>query len=661
MVEELKRLLRLLTPVDWLAAGVILIGLLIALALDDAAVRLIGISIALLGAVAFFLLLSQRLGEELPYNPSLRSQAAQLRQTIQQEERSKRVIFDDFAETFAEADSEPSGAPRTATTLGEDEGISSVRIVGRRPRQSSQSSAPHAPTLQPAAPQAEAPAARIRPVSLPAEVLAPPASPTEPRQALRVALERILNLVRIMTPSRTVALFWLDTEQRLLVLEAWQSEAGDRFRRELRTLPLGHDIVSQIAVEGRAEIVTDIQPAAELELIPYYSEPAGTASFVGVPILLHNRPVGVLCLDSTQPHAYTATTVSLLGHVVLLISGLLQGYLQQYELHQKLRAWEYACNLWHMADQPEDAFAEYGAELFASVYRAPVTVLCLYTPQQRGWRIAALRAPQQWDHLRNALCPLERTLCGEAVYSGTLQQWREGLHRYRLHPDEPPLLPSASAYAFPLCSSTHAYGVVYCELPEPLAPHEKELGGILGVWLGGIAEHRYWKELIRGGLWFHASQGVWTEEGFRYRVAEEYERLRLIGGTAVLCALQVDRYGSLSELTLARMREVLSTHILPLLRTHLRSCDIVGYIAEDLLGVLLPGMEATYAQLWAENIRKQAATTLVTLADRRLSLTLSIGLTVLGQHTSADEALRAVHTALQRALQKGGNAVVLYS
>jgi len=661
MVEELKRLLRLLTPVDWLAAGVVALGLLIALVLDDPAVRLIGVSITLLGAVAFFLLLSQRLGEEGTYSPALRSQAAQLRQTVQQARGGTRLIFDDFAETFADTTApapDEDNSWRTPSEEFSDE-ISGVRIVKRFPSKAPLTPPPTPPPTE-KAPQT-APPARIRSVNIPDFMLTPSSVviPTEPRQSFRTLLERLLNLARLLTPTRTALLFWIDSDRQLLVLEAWQSETPELLT-ERKKFPIGHDIISQIALGGRAEIVTEIQPTAELELLPYYRQSANTSSFVGVPIILQNQTVGVLCLDSTQPQAYTATTVSLLGHVVLLISGLLQSYIYHYELQQKTQAWEHIRTLWKLTTVNEEIFAEQLCELFAAITQAPVVVICLYSHHHRKWNIAALRAPSPWESLREASCPIEQTLVGHAIHHGEPQHWNADIFPYRLHPDEPPLTETCHAYAIPFCSPTHAYGALYCEVPNPLPSQELELLQTLCEWVGAIAEHRYWNQQLQGGLWFYPHYGIWSEMGFHHRVAEERERIRHLQLHTAFCAIQVDRYGVLAELSPAQLRELVMTHILPILRSHLRPFDVIGSISENILGVLLPGMELTHAQLWAESIRKQVATTILSLQSRRLNVTLSVGITELHRHQSAFDALQAVQTALQKALQKG-NTVVLYA
>jgi len=98
--------------------------------------------------------------------------------------------------------------------------------------------------------------------------------------------------------------------------------------------------------------------------------------------------------------------------------------------------------------------------------------------------------------------------------------------------------------------------------------------------------------------------------------------------------------------------------VLPLLRTQLRGGALVGYADEETLGVLLPGMSAVQARLWAEALRKQVATAVASVGERRLNLTLSIGLVELQPDKTSEEMLWAAHTALQRALSRGNTVTV---
>ncbi len=647
MVEQVKRLLRLLLPIDWLAAGVVLLGVAIALFLQDAPVRLIGVSVALLGALAFLLLLSQRLGAAETYNPQLRSEAAQLRATVQQERGGRRLIFDDFAESLEEAPrEEPATAEQPEQASSFEEELSSVRVVERRRRVAALPAQPAETTPAP-------PAVRIRSYALPPNLLLPsPATPSEPRQALHALLERFLELLRLVTPTRTAVLFWLDSEQGCLVLEAYHSES-DALHTERRKFPLGQDIVSQLVQQGKAEIVTEIHPAAEAELFPYYREPVGTACFVGVPVFFRGAVIGALCLDSAQPGAYSPQTVTLLGHAVRFIGEVLEGYLRWYEMLQRSSAAE-ALERTLEAEELEPALLE-----LLRFPSAAVVVLCCYVARQRGWQLVAADAPPAWKQLQGRWSTLQGSLVGAAIHTGTVQYWDPRVFRHRvLAQEEPPLAPTAAAWAVPLCSSTHCYGVVYYEAAQRPTPQEEQELLRRARWAGLLLEHRYLREQVGSGLQWLPGVELWSSTGFRMRINEELERVRTLQYPATLALLQIDRYGTLAQLTVAEIRELLTGHVLPLLRTQLRGGALVGYADEETLGVLLPGMSAVQARLWAEALRKQVATAVAPVGERRLNLTLSIGLVELQPDKTSEEMLRAAHTALQRALSRGNTVTV---
>src|SRR5690606_8893169 len=101
--------------------------------------------------------------------------------------------------------------------------------------------------------------------------------------------------------------------------------------------PLGTDVISQIARSGVPEIITDISPAAERELIAYYTSPANTRSFVGVPVFFRREVVGVLAADSSEENAFDEGAVATLAEYTRLISGLIRGYTEKYDLQLTAR------------------------------------------------------------------------------------------------------------------------------------------------------------------------------------------------------------------------------------------------------------------------------------------------------------------------------------
>ncbi|MES2765308.1 MAG: GAF domain-containing protein [Bacteroidota bacterium] len=106
MKNRLNDVRKTLTPNDAIAIVVVILGLLIALFINEMAIRLIGICIAVLGAVALFMLISQRLSDMVVYANKPVSQSTNFRTTVKQDDTGKRMIFDDFATSFGTDENE---------------------------------------------------------------------------------------------------------------------------------------------------------------------------------------------------------------------------------------------------------------------------------------------------------------------------------------------------------------------------------------------------------------------------------------------------------------------------------------------------------------------------------------------------------------------------
>jgi diguanylate cyclase (GGDEF)-like protein len=98
------------------------------------------------------------------------------------------------------------------------------------------------------------------------------------------------------------------------------------------------------------------------------------------------------------------------------------------------------------------------------------------------------------------------------------------------------------------------------------------------------------------------------------------------------------------------------------LRQQVRESDVVGRFGGEEFTVLLPRTDTAGACLIAERLRSSAGSLSIAAADARIQVTVSIGISVLGQHGSdLFELLAAADLALYRAKDAGRNQVRLYS
>jgi PleD family two-component response regulator len=75
------------------------------------------------------------------------------------------------------------------------------------------------------------------------------------------------------------------------------------------------------------------------------------------------------------------------------------------------------------------------------------------------------------------------------------------------------------------------------------------------------------------------------------------------------------------------------------------------------MGVLLINTTASEAYLWAEKVRKQIASHIITIGGKSFSVTLSAGVCGLTDGMHKDEMIAGTTRVLSKAIEDGGNLV----
>ncbi|MEP7105744.1 MAG: GAF domain-containing protein, partial [Chloroflexota bacterium] len=163
-------------------------------------------------------------------------------------------------------------------------------------------------------------------------VAAAQASAARDRLVLRIAriassaknLDQVLDqvvqeLAREGLRGGTIAL--IDERDRLYIAAA----AGelDQSVRDLR-LPVGEGIMGRAAAEGRSILVADLDADGVSSPTRKVGSNAQIRSLVVVPMLAAGRVIGVLEVDSSQPHHFTDSDVLLLEQVAVATAGAVQ-------------------------------------------------------------------------------------------------------------------------------------------------------------------------------------------------------------------------------------------------------------------------------------------------------------------------------------------------
>jgi diguanylate cyclase (GGDEF)-like protein len=486
----------------------------------------------------------------------------------------------------------------------------------------------------------------------------------EPRKEFDHLLNRVLQVIRSMTSARTAAFFWVNHERNQLVVEARITDATDAFTEE-RKLSIGDDVVSQIATYRRPEILTAISPAAELDLLPYYSRRAGTVSFIGVPVIFGGAVIGVLCADSQEVDAYDSITVGFFGHFTKLISGLVQSYTGKFDLLQSARTLQ-AVNAFRNEIRGSSITMPIvlNALIDSAIQAMDISTIgvCTYNSLGAQWEVGAARSVEQaYDHLVGRQVSLEESEVGQCILSGRTIHSAPSYTAVRAIAGEPHM-DGGQFIAVPLKSASHSYGALYVENPAAsLSQQDIGILETLGEYAGTVIEQLRYNEMLRASALLHFGSGILNRNGFMLRLKEECTRSTDFDSPFTLCLLRIDRSDVVERaLGGSESKERILLHVLQIVQQQIRDYDVVGHIDDDTLAIGLVARDAQRTQLWMERLRSEIASSIITVDDKRFTVTVSVGIAQLDPSDGHERLLDNTYAVLARSV-KQGNKVTVYA
>ncbi len=490
---------------------------------------------------------------------------------------------------------------------------------------------------------------------------------SEPRLEFEYFLSRLLMSIRSVTNTRTASFFLYNSERRELILEAFETDVP-RSLKEERRFPAGNDIISQICMNAKPEILTEINPNAELDLLPYYKRAAKISSFIGVPVFFESDLVGVICADSNVSDVYDSVTVGFLGHYSKMIAALIQGYTEKYDLIQ-------ASNTLGALSKFRGLMEKAGTEIIEIVNALNETVSGMFDYEHCGvigydssidaWKILKRNVNGSLsDKIPAKIIDLNNTICGQVIKSGKRSIISSmDSSQIRIYPGEERLEGGfIAAFPIPLRTLRSTYGVLYFESEKPcmLSPHDINILETLCYQTGNALERIHFVEMLQSSALFDANTGMMNEASFGYRIEEEYHRSVDFGQSASLCLFSLDYYSSLDPQNYPERLEQAIDHTIGLVSGNIRPYDVFGRAEGSIYGILLVGTNLDQAQMWAEKIRREIAGESINIDGQNYTVTVSIGISEISSGESPEVVFDNARLVLDMSLQKT-NSVTCYS
>lgn len=486
---------------------------------------------------------------------------------------------------------------------------------------------------------------------------------SEPRAEFVRLVAQTLNAVARSIEARSIVYFWVNLERGHVLPEATVTTGNVEVKTGIR-FPIGTDIISQIARSGVPEIITDISPAAGRELIQYYSRETDTRSFVGVPVFFRREVVGVLAADSNIENSFDEGSVATLAEYTRLISGLIRSYTEKFDLQLSARtldAFEQMHRAFTGTSLTPEAVAkmlvEHVAQLFDSAY-----VTCVLFDTERGeWRIAAIQS----DTLKWEVKALQPDMHGSLI--GRATRFAEEIYinqigkevRFRMGEK----LPTGGTFlTLPLVAAAKCYGALAIEHPGASAyiPRDVDILRDLVRYAAMAIEVYNANQAVESQSVFDEVTGLYNSDYLYAALTREVSRARDFSTPLTLALITIDMPVSLQVKGQPELEETVYAHVGAMISRAIRPYDTAGRLPDGGFGVVLIGKNDQQAYLWGEKLRKEIAGRVITVGQRKLSVTISTGLCDLGDLEGADVVINGARQALETARKGEGNAIVLY-
>jgi hypothetical protein len=140
-------------------------------------------------------------------------------------------------------------------------------------------------------------------------------------------IEKMLTVIKEAYGAHSALFFWYNKKKEKLTVERFISSCDQITRSKL---DVEDDILSKIVQRSEPELLTEISPAAEADVIRYYDTPQGIRSFVGAPLYYDNSLIAILAIDSKVGDQFGIETIYSIGRFVRVITMIIQIFEQKH-------------------------------------------------------------------------------------------------------------------------------------------------------------------------------------------------------------------------------------------------------------------------------------------------------------------------------------------
>ncbi len=476
-------------------------------------------------------------------------------------------------------------------------------------------------------------------------------------------LEKILQVAKEAFIAHSALFFWYNKRKETLNLDRFVSASQDIEKRKFEK---ENDILSQIIDKEEPIWLPNISAATEADNIRYYSKPQGIRSFVGVPLFYGKTLAGILALDSKGEDAFNVETVYSLGRLVRVISIIISLFEEKFTeslAEQRLKALLSILSTKKKFDTPEELFEtiEHSVgelihwDAFAFVYYDSIT---------DKFKIAKTLNRRTIKYVGEGLeVELQGTLAGKAILTGSpvsIEDTSGTEKRFVRYSKSEDISFEGSFLAIPLVYDEHNFGALCFESLKKGVYSTADIKFLRQVanFFAFIAYAHSGQRFLKNLLSVDIETGILNEDAFLKLFDSDLQKAKEFSAPGVLVLIYIDKFLEQGNLFEGDPFPKVLKAIVEAIGETLPKTSLFGRMSRRLLAVSFFNSSTKEAYIWAEKLRVKIARKPIPVVSKQSTFTISAGVVSTHNKTDMKQIMETAQLALNKALEKGGNAVV---
>ncbi len=473
-------------------------------------------------------------------------------------------------------------------------------------------------------------------------------------------LEKMLTVIKEAYNTYTAIFFWYNKKKEKLSIEKYISGSNDVVNRKL---DIEDDILSKIVQKGEPELLNDISPAAEADVIRYYSDVQGIRSFVGVPLFYDKSLIAIIAIDSKVSDAFGIETIYSLGRFVRVITMIISIFEEKHSdsvSQQRLKGLLGLIGPGSKFDNDTDLITTIqnsvgfllGWDAFAFVYFHPV---------DQKFKTAKIINNTSLKYVGESLeIELNGTLVGKSIITGIPVKIDDTSgNQYKRYSKVEDVSFDGSFLAMPLVYNNQNYGVLCFESLKKNAFSKADVQFLKNAMniLSFVIYSYSTQALLKSYLAVDVETKALNVDTFKSRLETDLIKAEKVQAPGALALIRIDDFLEQESLFDGNPLPKVLTTVASIISDEMTSLNLFGRIGDKVFAVYFFNSNTKEVFLWAEKLRVKIARKPIAVVSKQTTYTISVGIASSSGKTNADEVLHNADLALQKALERGGNSV----